>query len=130
MTRRRAIKGVLGNFLETFTSRYSDYDGYWLFGFLVNEMEQLTINLLQSNTCAGASIPMAFAFKLAPLKFKEQMEKAGLEISCLKEACLVIKKPPQHGRGVVNGRFCDGYYFSFLAKAGYQAGKTYESHRR
>ncbi len=34
MATRRAINGVLGNFLGTYVSRYSDYDSYWLFGFI------------------------------------------------------------------------------------------------
>ena len=38
MPRRRTIKGVLDNFLGTYTSRYSDYDGYWLFGMVVGEV--------------------------------------------------------------------------------------------
>ena len=48
MAKRRAIRGVLGNFLGTFTSRYSDYDGYWLFGFLVADLKDLRIDLLLS----------------------------------------------------------------------------------
>ena len=46
MASRRVIKGVLGNFLGTYVSRYSDYDGYWLFGFLVGDLGELRINLL------------------------------------------------------------------------------------
>ena len=38
------IKSVLRNFLETFASRYTDYDGYWLFGFLVeHDLNELGI---------------------------------------------------------------------------------------
>jgi len=29
------MTAVLKNFLGTYTSRYSDFQGYWLFGFLV-----------------------------------------------------------------------------------------------
>ncbi len=36
--RRRIIKAVLDNFLGTYTSRYSDFHGYWLFGFLVKDL--------------------------------------------------------------------------------------------
>jgi hypothetical protein len=46
MKPRRIIKGVLHNFLGTYTSRYSDYDGYWLFGMLVRDVEELSIDLL------------------------------------------------------------------------------------
>jgi hypothetical protein len=33
MVTPRAIRGMLRNFLGTYTSQYSDYKGYWLFGF-------------------------------------------------------------------------------------------------
>ena len=35
MPTRNALKGVLAGFLGTYTSRNSDYRGYWLLGFLV-----------------------------------------------------------------------------------------------
>jgi hypothetical protein len=34
---KRIINGVLDNFLGTFTSRYSNYSGYWVFGMMVEE---------------------------------------------------------------------------------------------
>ena len=46
MTSRRVIPGVLHNFLGTFTSRYSDFDGYWVFGFLIESMDRVRIDLL------------------------------------------------------------------------------------
>ena len=46
MTSRRVIPGVLHNFLGTFTSRYSDFNGYWIFGFLVEKMDSVRIDLL------------------------------------------------------------------------------------
>ena len=46
MASRSVIKSVLWNFLGTYMSRYSDYDGYWLFGFLIEDMGELEINIL------------------------------------------------------------------------------------
>lgn len=46
MPTQRAIRGVLGNFLGTYTSRYSEHDGYWLFGLVVAELGELEVNLL------------------------------------------------------------------------------------
>ena len=51
---RRIIKGVLHNFIGTYTSRYSDYDGYWLFGMVVRDVAELRIDLLYPNVNATA----------------------------------------------------------------------------
>ena len=45
MATRRVIKSVLSNFLGTYVSRYSEYDGYLLFGFLVADFDEL-MNLM------------------------------------------------------------------------------------
>ena len=64
MTTRKAIKSVLDNFLGTYISRYSDYDGYWLFGFLVKESPHLKINLLSTNVDTTISGPESIAVVL------------------------------------------------------------------
>ncbi len=46
MACRNAIRGALNGFLGTYTSRYSDFGGYWLFGLVANELRQLQIDLL------------------------------------------------------------------------------------
>ncbi len=76
MMRRRTINGVLHNFLGTYTSRYSDYDGYWLFGLLVGEVGELKIDLLSPTVGTTTSAPVAAVIELAVRKFREQMEKA------------------------------------------------------
>jgi hypothetical protein len=49
MARRRDLKGVLRNFLDTHVSRYSDFDGYWLFGLLMHDVGDLLEIDLVSN---------------------------------------------------------------------------------
>ena len=44
----KRVKGVLDNFLGTFTSRYLDHNGYWVFGMLVGDLGELRIDLLRS----------------------------------------------------------------------------------
>jgi hypothetical protein len=66
MATRRVIKSVLGNFLGTYVSRYSDYDGYLLFGFLVGDLVELRINLFgqsgsDPNTPVGVAVLSAVA---------------------------------------------------------------------
>jgi len=125
--RRRTIKGVLHNFLGTYTSRYSDYDGYWLFGMLVGDVGELKIDLLSPSAATSASAPVAAAIQLAAQKFREQMEKAGLSVSWVREARLDITRLPDSRRGPVNGRVCAGHDVRFVARVVSDYGKAYES---
>ena len=123
---RKAIKGVLHNFLETYTSRYSDYDGYWLFGMLIGESEQFSIDLLDTYSKPSERALMTAAVQLAATKFKEQMVKAGLSLSCIREAKLAVSKSPDVRSGYVNGHRCAGFDVSFAARAVSPNGKAYE----
>ena len=113
---RKAIKGVLYNFLGTYTSRYSDYKGYWLFGMLVSKEKFLNIDLLNSNSDWSVSTPLAIAHQLAVQKFREQLEKTDLSISCVQEAHLDITRLPNLRNGTVNGHICVGYNMLFQVK--------------
>lgn len=126
MKRRRNIQGVLRNFLGTYTSRYSDYEGYWLFGLLASDVEQLTIDLLNSQTQNSESKPMAFAVELARTKFSEQMSKNEIAIAWFLKANLEIRKLPQSKSGFVNGHSSVGHDFRFTVRAVSDFGKTYE----
>jgi hypothetical protein len=127
MIGRRTIKGIPHNFIGTYTSRYSDYEGYWIFGLLTKDVEQLTIDLLNSETNNSGSKPLVFAVELAKRKFSEQITKNGFSISRLREAHLQIKKLPQPKSGFVNGRASVGNDFRFTAKVVSDYGKTYET---
>src|SRR5437867_4191419 len=112
---RDAIKGVLHNFLGTYTSRYSDYDGYWVFGMLIGDVGELRIDLLHPSIATTMAAPVAAAIQLAAQKFQEQMEKSGLTVSCAREAHLVITRLPESREGAVNGRACTGHDVRFVA---------------
>ena len=127
MIRRRTIKGVLQNFLGTYTSRYSDYEGYWLFGLLANDVEQLRIDLLDSETKNSKSKSMAFAVELAKRKFSEQLIKNRIAASWVREAQLEIVKLPHAKNGFVNGHSSIGHDFRFAAKVVSDLGKTYDT---
>ena len=127
MKTRRTIKGVLHNFLGTYSSRCSDYDGYWLFGLLVADVGELRIDLLNPSVGTTAPPHMVAAIQLAAQKFREQMEKAGLSVSCAREARLDITRSPDLRGGVVNGRPCTGYSVQFVARVVSDSGKAYES---
>jgi len=113
-------------FFGTYTSRYSDFDGYWLFGFLW-DLERLTIDLLNKESVLAEPTPMSVAILIARQKFPEQMAKASLPISALREACVEIVRLSEPAMGPVNGRTCAGRRFRFRVRALPEKGKGYES---
>jgi hypothetical protein len=128
MTRRRVIKRVLDNFLGTFTSRYSDFDGYWVFGFLVESMDSMNLDLLNVIAEGIDVTPSAFVRRQATQKFAEQLMKAKFPTSRLQEAHLTITRSPVARFGTVNHyRCCAGYDVRLLASAVTDLEKTYSS---
>ncbi len=123
---RNSIKGVLHNFLETYTSRYSDYEGYWLFGMLIGELDGFNVNLLDAGCGATESAPMTAAVRLAAVKFMEQLEKAGLSLTCIREAQLSATKSPSSRNHYFNGHWSAGFDVEFVARAVSSSGKSYE----
>lgn len=135
---RRIIKSVLHNFLGTYTSRNSDFHGYWLFGFLVEDINQINVDLLgadrnQENTKSrfnrGGALqrfvysffrhpypyyayrsPIAYAEWLAAQRFAEQICKAALPRSWFREARLEITRSADTRIGVVVRE--DAFYLS------------------
>lgn len=126
MARRRRITSVLHNFLGTYTSRYSDYDGYWLFGMVVSHIDALDIDLLHGADTSLGTSPDAVVIRLAGERFAEQVEKAGLSVSCVREARLSITKSAVVKNGPVNGHVCAGHDVRFAARATSDLGRTYE----
>jgi hypothetical protein len=126
MTSRRAIPGVLHNFIGTFTSRYSDFDGYWVFGFLVEGIDTARIDLLGEFSEGNDSTPSGFARRLAAQKFSEQIVKAGLPREWFREAYLDIAKSQQRRFGCVNGQSSSGYDLRFQAHVVTDLGRVYE----
>lgn len=125
MATQRVIKSVLSNFLGTYTSRYSDFNGYWLFGFLVSDLTELQIDLLLP-TISDAFSPLEVAVRLAAAKFEQQVQKAGLTRSQVHEASLTIQKSFTAVDGSVNGHPCAGYNVTFAAAAVMVGGRRYE----
>jgi hypothetical protein len=131
---RRIIKSVLHNFLGTYTSRNSDYDGYWLFGFLVLDFRQITVDLLDVSAPRKVT-PLRYSHWLAAQKFAEQVALAGLPRAWFREARLEITRSTDARQGIgATGhgfrpvlRYCQGYDLTFTAKTISDLGKTYEA---
>ncbi len=125
MASSRVIKGVLRSFLGTYSSRYTDYRGYWLFGFLVSELDELVVNLL-SPGAVGPQPALATAQKLAATKFEDQVRKAGIRPAQIREAWLSMKRSPEAARGSVNDHPCAGWPVTFQAGALMDNDRRYE----
>lgn len=127
MTTQHALKGVLDNFLGTYTSRYTEADGYWLFGKLVTEVSHLSIDLLKRAEVPSDGSASAEASRLAVRKFDEQLRKAKFERGDVLEASLNIERSAESGIGFINQYATNGYKVTFFAKAKAANGKIFES---
>jgi hypothetical protein len=125
MKQRRKITGVLHNFLNSFTSRYSDYDGYWIFGIIGYESEKSHVDLLNP-ALMGQSPAFVAASLFAAHSFREQMAKENLYMSYVREARLEITKLPEPRRGFVNGQSSTGHNFKFFVSVLSDYGTKYE----
>lgn len=126
MASSKRIQGVLWNFLGTYTSRYSDYAGYWLFGFLPIASQVVQIDLLRPLTVAVD--PLEHASRLAVERFGAQLRKAGLSPSQIREAWLAIE-PLSEAAGLVNGNTCAGRDLRLTATAITGSERTYMAQR-
>jgi hypothetical protein len=126
MARRRIIKSVVRNFIGTYTSRYTEYDGYWLFGMVIPHLKVLNIDLLCPSIDTTAPPAVTAAIKIAAHKFQEQMKKASLNLSYVREARLEMTSSRDLVRGTINGHMSTGHIVRFVAKVVSDDGKTYE----
>jgi hypothetical protein len=126
---RKVINGVLDNFLGTYTSRYTDYEGYWLFGQLVSDLRVVEFDLLAGD--GGLESPLGVAERVACLKFADQARKAGLDASQVRQAWLRVERLP----GAVSQYCCfagqdrAGYSVAFRVGAVTDDGRAYERGR-
>jgi hypothetical protein len=127
MTTDRAFRGVVRNFLSTYASRYSDYQGYWLFGFIVSSLSEFRVDLLTPAVPDPHTPSSALAAYLAHQKFTEQVQKARLDLSRLRGATLLLarKTPPVYG--FVNGHRSAGHVIAFRATAVTETGRSYSA---
>ncbi len=126
MARLGILKSILHNFLGTYTSRNSDHEGSWPFGFVVRDFENLRFDLLNAQNISPSTAAMVAVVDLAVTRFAEQLETAGLPRALVKEAALTLTRFPNPKGGVVNGEVCDGFDVKFVARAVLQSGKAAE----
>jgi len=81
------IKSIIDGYHGAFTSRNADYRGYWIFGFIVNELEGLEIDLLLPYPKPTKAIsPMEAIEALARYRFQSIVYRHDFQIELIKEA--------------------------------------------
>lgn len=90
MPSTRVLRGVVHNAVETYVSRYSSYDGHWLFGFLIGHLDRCEFDLLASQAPGGTPVEAA-QFRAVQV-FREQLAKAGLGIERVRSAVLTLRR--------------------------------------
>jgi hypothetical protein len=118
---------VLHNFLDTYTSRYSDYRGYWLHGQLLSDVEQCTFNLLAQLPDSVALTDVAC--RVARRRFAEQLQKAGLALNMVREATLQITRSNSVVQGWHGGSIAsmvDGRMVQFSVQSVMDNGRVYK----
>jgi hypothetical protein len=123
----RILKGVLNGFLGTYTSRYSDFDGYWLFGLVLEDLNGTNINLLAHVSSSPAPNEKEEATRLACLKFQDQLEKHCLRSANLREAKLRLEVLPGTKEGFVNGKLSNGREVRFEVAVVSEHGKRFNA---
>ena len=122
MARRREIKSVLHGFLGTFGSRNSDHEGYWMFGLVISDLDEQTIDLLVGDQDEK---PAAILARVARSMFRQQMEKHGLPISVLRSAHLELRRSGPFGRPAVDRSIAEGWDLVMTVRATTDLEKTY-----
>lgn len=115
MPNQRVIKGILHNFLGTYTSRYSNFNGYWLWGYLVIQSDPFCFNLLENIPSDGT--PLGVAKALAASTFQAQMAKQNLDLPRVSDASVCIAISPLEIAGQFNAMPCRGHIMQFKAQA-------------
>lgn len=133
MSARKTLRSVLWNFLGTYMSRYSEFNGYWLFGFLVTAIDSREFDLLIPHIIEVT--PLDTAAHLAEAKFADQLRKGGIDKSLLGSAHLTVARTSIMFRGHVQhvwppqNEERDGYQVTFRAEARLVDGAAFSAER-
>jgi hypothetical protein len=115
---------VLHNMLGTYLSRYSDYEGYWLFGFLVPRLTDLQIDLLGRRE--HGDIIQDRAAERAVTAFRDQIAKARFPLDRVRSADLLLRREPALVDLDVDGAPAKGWWVVATARVETVSGLRFE----
>ncbi len=118
------MASVLHNFLDTLSSRHSDHDGYWIFGFLVADLSRSTIDLLTDNPVGSGSTSWTAFVAMARTRFAEQARLNSVA-RFLRSAVLSIERRSARS-GMVNGHPQSGFLVELSVTVTTDLGRTYD----
>jgi hypothetical protein len=125
MATRRALQGLLNSFLGTYVSRYSDHEGYLVFGQLAEGPGRLETNLLAALPAGPCDSAEQAAVRIARIRFREQTGKHDIDPSWIREASLTIERVGPLREGEVCGDTRPGFDVTFRASATTDLGRVY-----
>jgi hypothetical protein len=123
----RTLRSVVPNYLSTFTSRYRDRDGWWLFGLAESSLDGLVVDLL-----SDAPHPVSPCKQVehdAIYHFADQMRKHDVSPELLVKATLQCRRGDA-GRRMAGDYLRDGHAFTFTACVRTSNGHEIERNRR
>jgi hypothetical protein len=119
------VKNALAGFLGTYSSRNTDYKGYWLFGFIVDRLSELHIDpLMQRRSLASTALDAAG--DLARAKFLDQLLKNGITVDRVRQAALIVRRLPGKVERSIDDQVRAGVMVSFHIEAVMQDDRSYE----
>lgn len=123
--RHRALPSVLHNFLATVSSRNADYDGFWVFGWLVSGLGRSTVDLLADEATSNDSPWRAFV-ALARDRFAEQLRTNSVTHFVRRAELTIERGAPRSG--IVNGSVRNGFEVSLSVEVVSDRGRVYRRH--
>jgi hypothetical protein len=131
MPSRKLLNGVLRGFLGTYVSRYSDLDGYLVFGLAADALDGLEVDLTL-DAPAPSLDPVSEVRRLAIRRFSEQLAKVGLSRSVVRSATLAIRPAPEARGGYVETgrRVPSGHDYTFTVSVVTDLGRPYRAECR
>lgn len=123
LAQRGGMQGVLAGLLGTYTSRNSDLGGYWLLGQVPIDSWPSVVDLLGEPP--GSPAPVDAARRIAIARFRDQLQKAGVQVGHVATATLEVITNSPVVRGWRGDYGADGREVRFVARATMTGGRTY-----
>ncbi len=117
MAQHRKLLGIIRNVLGAYTSRNSDYYGYWLFGFLVNGPGAYRIDLLVPTSPTMYGCPTDAAADIARGIFADQVLKAEFDFARITSEVLTITQDPAPALSVFGNTPRSGHHLHVAISA-------------
>jgi len=118
------LQAAIDHFLDRYVSRFSEFNGYWLFGFLVRDNLNLEIDLLDEGNTGGRS-PAGVARSIAVHEFQQLIARTPPHH--VSQARLTIKTSDQSVEQLAGGALRRGHEMTFEVDVTTDEGTTHHA---